>query len=469
MWQDSQWTSKSKNTMSLNEKRPKRKEAAMRRVIWVSVLCALGLLWSQACAPDATKEPTSEQQQETITKEKNKEAPRRERASEPLIESSFDAGEMQRETSTPEEHLTEKHTNLPEEPAQREDIFVEEPSESAVEPPPERPREQMPEHTPRPVCDLYCNNVMTNCTGKHAVFASRTDCLDACRAMPTGTPKDSLVNSAYCRAYHASTPAQMNPASHCPHAAITSNVKVCGQRCESYCDQVMANCTGANAQFSDRKACETWCVGRIDGAWDATQGDSIACRAYYASFPAVRDPAKHCPAAGPAGGGVCVDTRQVACKAYCDNVMANCSSVGKIYSHRIQCEYACRGMPIGNAGDTKGNSIYCRAYHAGAPAKTNPALHCPHASISSNGDVCGTRCEAYCEQVMTNCTGTDQQHQDKAACMAWCKTKPSGAWTDKAADTIACRAYHASFAAASDPKSHCPHAGKSGDNICVSP
>lgn len=58
----------------------------------------------------------------------------------------------------------------------------------------------------------------------------------------------------------------------------------------------------------------TWCTGRTVGKWNDKAGDTIACRAYHASFPSAANAALHCPHAGKSGGGVCVTKSTFKCK-----------------------------------------------------------------------------------------------------------------------------------------------------------
>ena len=333
---------------------------------------------------------------------------------------------------------------------------------------PEKEPEKTPEKPPADACTTYCDNVTTNCTGANKVYADKAACMAACKAMPEGSPDDKKGNSAWCRAYHAGAPAKADPAAHCPHASIASEADTCGTPCEAYCDQVTTNCTGDNAQHKDKAECLDWCKGKPAGKWNDISGDSISCRAYHSSFPAAADAKTHCPHAGKDGGGVC-GKAATACDTYCTNVMDNCKDANKVYADKASCMAACNAMPEGKADDKSGNTAYCRAYHAGAPAKGDAKTHCPHAGISSSGDTCGTPCEAYCDQVTKNCTGANAQHKDKAECLTWCKGKTAGNWNDTSGDTIACRAYHASFPAAGDAKTHCPHAGKDGGGVCGVP
>ena len=88
-------------------------------------------------------------------------------------------------------------------------------------------------------------------------------------------------------------------------------------------------------------------------------------------------------------------------------------------------------------------------------------------------------CQAYCTSIMASCTGGDgsvdggamdptrthQQYTGMDQCVATCSTFPVGAASDTSGDTLGCRTYHAG-AAATDPATHCPHAGPGGDGVC---
>ena len=161
--------------------------------------------------------------------------------------------------------------------------------------------------TPKSACDTYCDNVIANCTGNNVVYSDAANCQSTCAAMPKGDPSDQGVNSVWCRAYHAGDPAAGNPGLHCPHTSVSSDDDVCGTACEAYCDQAMANCTGANELYPTRGDCETACAGFNVGAWDDTTGDTVECRAYHASFPAAGDPGFHCPHAGEVPTAQCVN------------------------------------------------------------------------------------------------------------------------------------------------------------------
>jgi len=74
-------------------------------------------------------------------------------------------------------------------------------------------------------------------------------------------------------------------------------------------------------------------------------------------------------------------------------------------------------------------------------------------------------CATYCSDVMTNCTGSNAQYTAMANCMGACATFPMGTGSDTGGNTLGCRIYHAGNAA-TDPTTHCVHAGPTGGTVC---
>ena len=131
---------------------------------------------------------------------------------------------------------------------------------------------------------------------------------------------------------------------------------------------------------------------------------------------------------------------QASCATYCTTVLANCSgapmsadggAVGLApFSGMTACMNACARWPAGKIGDTSGDSVACRAYHAMAAGGGMGAArtHCPHASLSGGG-VCGAdRCANFCELATQLCTAangvSDPQFGSKADCLAQCGKAP---------------------------------------------
>lgn len=160
------------------------------------------------------------------------------------------------------------------------------------------------------------------------------------------------------------------------------------------------------------------------------------------------------------GGPTCTD--------YCAKIAMNCTSGdgggGNVqYTSTAACNTYCTasaGWTAGTTGATSGNTIACRTYHAGAAA-ADPVLHCPHAG-PTGGNVCGTYCENYCQLMAKNCTGANAVY-DAAMCMTKCTGIPTGGKAgDTSGNTVQCRIYHLS-AAAADPGTHCVHSKIAAD------
>ncbi|MCU1277735.1 MAG: hypothetical protein JWM53_1281 [bacterium] len=149
------------------------------------------------------------------------------------------------------------------------------------------------------------------------------------------------------------------------------------------------------------------------------------------------------------------------CAAYCAKVQMNCTTGdggGNVqYASVSECTNYCTtaaGWPAGATGDQMGNTIGCRLYHAGAAA-ADPVTHCPHAGPTGGG-LCGSLCENYCQLMAKNCTGANAVY-DAATCASKCGMIPNtGMVNAMSGDSVQCRIYHLS-AAAADPVLHCPH------------
>ena len=90
---------------------------------------------------------------------------------------------------------------------------------------------------------------------------------------------------------------------------------------------------------------------------------------------------------------------------------------------------------------------------------------------SSTGDVTGDpvdlTCENYCSLYATACKDFSEYANDEE-CLAQCAQWPVGQPNETAGDSLGCRTYHVEVAGMADAKLHCPHAGPTGDGVCVS-
>jgi hypothetical protein len=74
-------------------------------------------------------------------------------------------------------------------------------------------------------------------------------------------------------------------------------------------------------------------------------------------------------------------------------------------------------------------------------------------------------CAAYCTTINKNCTGALFEYHNDGVCRAMCQHFDLGLPGDESGDSLACRLVHAGRAA-TDPLTHCPHAGPLGGNQC---
>jgi len=145
--------------------------------------------------------------------------------------------------------------------------------------------------------------------------------------------------------------------------------------CATYCATMSANCTVANAMYTDATQCAMGCVSLTLGTLGET-ADSVGCRLAQANDGG----ALHCAAAGPFGGDVC----GTHCEAFCQLALATCPGV---FADAKGCSAACQTwvrapMRVHATGPTSGDTFDCRAYHLSA-AISAPSVHCTHIGESS--------------------------------------------------------------------------------------
>ena len=151
------------------------------------------------------------------------------------------------------------------------------------------------------------------------------------------------------------------------------------------------------------------------------------------------------------------DVPESGCDMYCVAMATSCVGEHSQYPTLDSCEGACAGLPPGAPGVTSGNSLSCRAYHAGM-ASIDPGLHCVHAGPGGAG-ACGQNCEGFCAIATATCPS---EHPDFNACLVACggfdDSEPYNV-NNAEGDTLACRLYHLSIAATNEGEAevHCPH------------
>lgn len=155
-----------------------------------------------------------------------------------------------------------------------------------------------------PTCAAYCSQVMDNCSGDLAVYASDDICLSTCGHLPVGTLADVSGNSLGCRLYHSGA-AKDEPGTHCSHAG-PGGAGFCGANCESYCSLMASVCTGA---YADEAECMSTCETFVDvEPFNANikTGNTLQCRLYHLSVASVDN--IHCGHVGATPPeGTCTD------------------------------------------------------------------------------------------------------------------------------------------------------------------
>jgi len=142
--------------------------------------------------------------------------------------------------------------------------------------------------------------------------------------------------------------------------------------CTAYCGRVMDSCTADHAQYRSHDECLAMCALLPPGKGGETEGNTLACREYYAGTPARTDAPSYCASAGPFGGRNCGDR----CTAFCQLTLAACSpDAGKApYRTYGDCqadcaEFAYEWADAGDAGGddpygpSTGDTLNCRLFH----------------------------------------------------------------------------------------------------------
>jgi hypothetical protein len=153
--------------------------------------------------------------------------------------------------------------------------------------------------------------------------------------------------------------------------------------------------------------------------------------------------------------------------------MRNCTGTDAQYTDIDTCLAVCATLPLGNEGDSKKNTVYCRLRQA-TLAVIEPFTHCTFAGPGGHGE-CGSNCDGFCSTVMSACTSAFGPHYyaTTADCVSECTaledlgsftTSPQAKHFEGA--HVQCRLYHVS-AATQDAEYHCEHAV--GGDPCTAP
>lgn len=155
--------------------------------------------------------------------------------------------------------------------------------------------------------------------------------------------------------------------------------------CDSYCADIMKNCTGTQAEYLNADICKLMCSHFDVGLPGDTMEDSLGCRSFHAAAAAT-NPVDHCKHAGPMGGGHCGSDP---CVPFCALDAALCTGSDQPYpGGELACRKACvnytyhSGPTDEDISEGGGSTLNCRMWHLeSAYDPSNPAAkttHCPH-------------------------------------------------------------------------------------------
>ena len=187
--------------------------------------------------------------------------------------------------------------------------------------------------------------------------------------------------------------------------------------CPTYCTEIQANCTGANAQYPDRQHCDATCASFTVGTSKVTDttGNTLGCRIYHGGDPAKMAAATHCVHAGPGGDlitatppGVC--SGGDVCESFCSLEIRACGSLDAPrpgnpkditgnplfqYRNMADCMTSCAAFDKTHVYSTMsaGNSLACRLFHATSAAidvaAPYGAVECPYTAVAPTGPCAG--------------------------------------------------------------------------------
>jgi hypothetical protein len=180
------------------------------------------------------------------------------------------------------------------------------------------------------------------------------------------------------------------------------------------------------------------------------------------------------PDTGTDAGFVFDGSAPLNCASYCANNLGVCTGPGNgQYLDLPTCLAMCAKFPVGDAGNTAGNTLGCRAYHTGLAAQSagNAKTHCPHAGPYGAG-VCGSENENFCTLYNAQCGAADYgvncPSQGSFGGLTN-GTQDGGFISVLAGNTKDCREYHleAAYQGNVGPDAgHCLHADKAGGGVC---
>jgi len=145
--------------------------------------------------------------------------------------------------------------------------------------------------------------------------------------------------------------------------------------CEDYCALIGDACQSDVQQYAAGAACEAVCAAMEQGEPGAMVGNTLECRAFYATN-AAEAPAENCRRAGPSGDNGCGSN----CESFCSLAMVLCTGDNAQWGLVQDCINDCSTYitdPPYSSNVTMGDSFACRMYHL-TLASTQPVPHCSH-------------------------------------------------------------------------------------------
>jgi len=192
-------------------------------------------------------------------------------------------------------------------------------------------------------------------------------------------------------------------------------------------------------------------------------GSNVSCSPYVCDTTACKTSCAgdgDCASGYTCDTGLSVCTNGPKCTDYCNTIMTNCTGGNAQYFSMAACLQTCATLPRGSASDGGGNTVGCRATHAGPGyAAVDPVTHCPHAGPGGAGVCSASNCDGFCTIALGACKGPNQAWATMDACMVDCamfNTSPPYNASISSGDSYACRMWHLT-AASVDPVTHCPH------------
>jgi hypothetical protein len=335
-----------------------------------------------------------------------------------------------------------------------------------------------------------CKGIVTACANQQPATkapATEAACVDGTTADGLGAlaahwgskigPAAASENSLECRVYHAlvgwngGTPNAATDV-HCNHTIQNAAVAtVCdgavSTDVEHHCNTIQTACTGGFAQYNDKAQCTASFTAFPDGTAQASNAaNDRGCRQYHAQAAASGVGNEHCFHGGPSGLRVCgggngtrdswrILTGVANCQIAANNGTWVKASVDAAFNNWARADVdavipaSTANYTVAAAGDTE----FCRLYHL--TVASVDASHCEHGSIPSSTCFDGATpgVGAVCRMILAGCgtSGANSAYADAASCataMTPVLARPGDGTTltPAAADTFACRAFHAGAA-----------------------